>query len=135
MTERVRSLDLDICWQPNAPGARFTIDDAGDAVLTLQAHPDDDDDRLVALVWSGALATRFGPYNDEGLHHHPLHDHGLGRVLWIGEVLDSTWRAEVARAVFRAPDHHYVVPTKEALVEVLADGLTVLRGQQPARGC
>jgi hypothetical protein len=105
----------------------MSIADDATATLTLRAHRDDVDQRSVTLVWAGALASRFGPYNDEALPYHRLYVAGLRGLLWSGEVLNSAWLAEVAPAVFRPPAHHYVVPTKEALVEVLADGLSVLR--------
>jgi len=121
-------LDLGVEWDPNAPSARMVITDEATATLTLRAHRDDADQRSVTLVWSGALASRFGPYNDEALPYHRLYAAGLRGLLWSGEVLNSAWLAVVAPAVVRPPAHHYIVPTKEALVEVLADGLSVLRG-------
>jgi hypothetical protein len=129
MAERVVACDVGIRWEPNAPDARFLFSDAGAARLTLEAHPDDPDTARVAVVWSGVQASRFGPYNDEGLRHHRLYACGLDRLHWVGEVLDSGWLAEVAAAVWKPAAHHYIVPTKEALVEVLADGLRFEREQ------
>jgi hypothetical protein len=129
MPERVVACEVTVRWEPNAPDARFLVGD-GTARLTLEAHPDDADTGRVALVWWGVQATRFGPYNDEGLHHHRLYAYGLDRLPWVGEVLDSGWLAEVAPAVWRPAAHHYIVSTKEALVEVLADALRVEREQE-----
>jgi hypothetical protein len=127
MSERVQPLDLGVTWEPNAPEATLTTADNGTARLVMRAHQDDPDPRLVCLSWTGAQAVRFGPYNDEGLRHHPLYKRGLGEVLWAGEVIDSSWREEVKTGVYRAPHRHFVVPTKEALVEVLADEIRVER--------
>ena len=130
MTEHVLPYELGVEWEPNAPEASFTVTDRGAARLSLNVHPDDDDPSLVVLAWSGVQATRFGPYNDEGLRHHKLYDAGLSGLLWSGEVEDSLWLAEVSNAVAVPAAHHFVVVTKEALVEVLADRMTAERRRQ-----
>ncbi len=127
MKERVVPLELGVRWEPNVPEASLLVTDTNAARLRLRPHRDDADASLVVLAWSGVQAARFGPYNDEGLRHHRLYDYGLARLTWAGEVLDSRWLAEVARAVFRPPGHHFIVPTKEALVELLADTFSVER--------
>lgn len=127
MTERVVPLDLGVRWEPNAPDASLLVDDSGVARLRLQPAPDEADGLPVLLTWSGVQAVRFGPYNDEGLGFHPLYDSGLSALREVGEVIDSSWLAEVAPAVFRPAAHHFIVPTKEALVEVLADDTSVGR--------
>jgi hypothetical protein len=121
------ALDLGVRWEPNAPDASLLVTDAGSARLRLQPAPDDADGPMVVLVWSGVQAARFGPYNDEGLGHHPLYSRGLAALRGVGEVLESCWLAEVAPAVFCPAAHHFIVPTKEALVEVLADHIGVER--------
>lgn len=125
MTERVVPIDLDVRWEPNAPEAVLVVTDLGVARLTLEPHPDDPDRPPVVLTWLRVVASRFGPYNDEGIHHHPLWAAGLRDVLWAGEVLDSSWMTAVSGAVYMAPAHHFVVRTKEAVVEVLADAMTL----------
>ena len=127
MSQRVVPLDLGVRWEPNAPEATLTTNDDGMARLVLRAHRDDADTRDVCLSWSGVQAARFGPYNDQGLRHHRLYGSGLRELLWAGEVLDSAWRAEVSPAVYRIAERHFIVPTKEVLVEVLADALSVDR--------
>jgi hypothetical protein len=130
MVERVVPIELGVTWEPNAPDAALSVADYGPARLVLDAHFDDTDQSQVVLVFSRVLAARYGPYNDEGLHHHRLYDAGLAGLLWAGEVLDSAWIAEVVPAVAVTAieaKHHFIIVTKEALVEVLADGLHVER--------
>lgn len=123
-------IELGVTWEPNAPNARLTVADYEPARLVLDAHFDDSDQSQVVLVWSGVLTAQFGPYNDEGLHHHRLYRSGLSDLMWAGDVFDSQWIADVAPAV--ASDairgtRHYVIRTKETVVEVLAKSLRVER--------
>jgi hypothetical protein len=67
------------------------------------------------------------PPNDEAGHFHRLYDHGLGSLLWVGTVQDSTWLASTALMTATSPPRHYGVGLKECFVEVLADELTVER--------
>lgn len=68
---------------------------AANTRLTLRAHPDDPDQRLVGLVWDGCLAARMEAPNDEAISGHRLHDLGLRDVRWLGEVFDSTLIADL----------------------------------------
>ncbi len=135
--EHVVSVDLPIMWEPNAPEARLTANDEGEARLRLRPHPDDHDRRLVALVWSGCRATRMDMLNDEAIDGHHLYEAGLRDVLWLGEVRESALIAELER-LHRAPPRrragrcaelrHWVAPLKECIVEVIASSFRVERG-------
>ena len=110
-------------WEPNAPEAVLISDDFARAVLALNPHFDDTDRRVVALLWQGVYSASMGYPNDEGLSDHPLYHSGLDRLLWMGEVHDGQ---SVPRP-FGPPPRHFVLPLKETVVEVLADGFAVVR--------
>ena len=65
--------------------------------------------------------------NDEARHTHPLYNAGLRSLLWAGEVAGSSTLRDINAALHRGPLHHYIVPLKEGVVEVLADTCEVLR--------
>lgn len=74
------------------------------------------------------------PPNDEALHGHRLYRAGLADVEWLGEVHESTLvhELEAANRVHSSHDpsawlrlRHWVVPLKECIVEVVADGIEV----------
>ena len=127
MAQRVVAVDLDVSWEPNAPEAVLAKDDLGRACLAVMPHFEDGDERPVVLVWEGCAAAEMGPPNDEALHRHPLYDSGLRGLLGLGEVLESERIAMTAGMLSRPPAHHFVVPLKECMVEVLADGVAVRR--------
>ena len=98
--QHVVSVDLPIMWEPNAPEARLTATDHGEARLTLRPHPDDHDQGQVELVWTGCCATRMDATNDEAIGGHQLYEAGLRDVsthVYGGarhEVLNEINRAE-----------------------------------------
>ena len=50
----------------------------------------------IAIVeCAGCSLTKFGYPNDEGRNEHPLYDKGLNQCPGIGEVINSTWKAEL----------------------------------------
>lgn len=136
MPEVVRDYDLGAIWEPNAPEAVLVATDAGETRLTLRAHPDDPDQRAVALVWLRSWAARMEPPNDEALSGHSLYRAGLRDVLWIGEVFESRLIANLEKRNRFDPLHdprqfrqlrHWVVPLKGVLVEVVAEAIGLER--------
>lgn len=136
MPEAVRDFDLGATWDPNAPEAVLVATDSGETRLTLRAHPDDLDQRAVALVWSRSRAARMEPTNDEALSGHSLYRAGLRDVPWIGEVFQSRLIANFEKRNRFHPLHdprqfrqlrHWVVPLKEVLVEVVAEAIELQR--------
>jgi hypothetical protein len=136
MAERVEPYDLmlgfPLRWEPNAPGALLVSDDEGRAALAQRAHPDDPDQRCVVLRWDGAIFAQMTPPNDEARHLHRLYGAGLRGLLWLGIVRDSALAAQL-RPMWtqvgerRAQPLHYVVPSKECVVEVLAENVDCFR--------
>ena len=140
MAEHVTAADLAVTWEPNAPAARLTVTDDGEARLTLRAHPEDHDQRPVDLVWNGCLVARMEAPNDEAISGHRLCEAGLREVLWLGEVHESGLIAETERRNHVHPHHtaerytglrHWVASLKECTVEVVADSLRVERNAGP----
>lgn len=136
VAESVRPLDLGVVWEPNAPLAVLLADDAGTAVLALGAHPDDDDERCVVIVWTGTHAASLSEPNDEAISGHRLYDKGLADVLWAGIVEQSAAIADLERQNRVHPNHdasrfrhvaHHVLPLKERVVEVIAEAVEVRR--------
>jgi hypothetical protein len=123
-------LDVPLRWEPNAPEAFLVSDDMGRGALAQRAHPDDPDRRCVVLRWDVVRYALMGPPNDEALHQHRLYDAGLKDVMWVGVVRDSTLvtalRPMWSRAAAMVP-LHYVVVSKECMVEVLAENVDVFR--------
>jgi hypothetical protein len=72
----------------------------------------------------------MGPPNVEALNQHRLYEAGLKDVEWLGVVRDSTLvtalRPKWSRAVAMVP-LHYVVVSKECVVEVVAENIDVFR--------
>jgi len=110
-------------WEPNAPEAVLITNDSARAVLAVNPHFDDIDRRAIALLWQGVYSASMGYPNDEGLTDHPLYYSGLDNLLWMGEVHSEP---AVPRP-FGPPPRHFVLPLKEAVVEVLADAFAVVR--------
>lgn len=136
MSETVATVDLGVRWEPNAPEARLVVTDGGSAVLTLAAHFDDIDQRLVALRWTGTLLATMSAPNDEARQGHRLYDVGLAAVTWAGEVASSALIADLERQNSVHPRHdpaaftglrHWVLPLKECVVEVVAAEISVER--------
>lgn len=135
MAERVEPYDLGIPvrWEPNAPDAVLISDDQGRGALAQRAHPDDSDQRCVVLRWDGVIHAQMGPPNDEARSHHPLYDVGLQDILWLGIVRESSLVARLRPMWSRVGDDlhitplHYLVVSKECVVEVLAENVDVFR--------
>jgi hypothetical protein len=96
--------------------------------VSVRPHPEDDDPRVVVLLWSGVVRMSTGAPNDEALHLHRLSDRGLDRVMWLGRVEQSELVDTVAVMRHEASDlSHWVVPLKECLTEVVGRSVEVLR--------
>jgi hypothetical protein len=134
VAERVEPYDphvgAQLRWDPNAPEAALVSDDMGRGALAMHAHPDDPDQRCVVLRWDAVSYALMGPPNDEALNQHRLYEAGLRDVLWLGVVRDSeltqSLRPMLNRHAVFVP-LHYVVITKECVVEVLAENVDVFR--------
>jgi hypothetical protein len=134
VAERVEPYDLalgvPLRWEPNAPDAFLVSDDMGRGALAQRAHPDDPDQRSVVLRWDVVSYALMGPPNDEARNQHRLYEAGLKDVDWLGVVRDSSLvvglRPMFGRSAMFVPVH-YVVVSKECVVEVLADKVEVFR--------
>ncbi len=106
------------------------VDDMGRGALAQRAHPDDPDHRCVVLRSDVVRYALMSPPNDEALNQHRLYDAGLRGVLWLGVVRDSSLVAALrpmwSREAVFVP-LHYVVVSKECVVEVLAENVDVFR--------
>jgi hypothetical protein len=140
MAERVVPWDAGCEWDPNAPNAVLAVSDRGQAVLAVSAHLADPDQDCVVFVWSHARAAIMGPPNDEAVEGHRLYSRGLSDLLWAGTVEQSEWIADLERRNRVHPGHdparfamltHFILPLKEGTVEVVAEGVTVLRRPGP----
>jgi hypothetical protein len=135
MGERVDSLYLGIQWEPNVPTAALVANDRGRTRLALHPHLDDNDKRLVVLVWDSCWSAAMTPPNDEALAGHRLYEKGLEDGLSIGEVKDSEYIAslEAMNRVHERHDpdsyahlRHFVVPLKARTVEVVAKSMPIV---------
>ncbi len=129
-------MDLGVKWNPNAPEARLLSDDFGKTVLSLNPHHDDADRSCVVFAWSGTRTACMADPNDEAISGHRLYGSGLSDVLWAGVVRDSDAIRALEQQNRVHPYHdpsrfdgltHHVVPLKECVVEVVAEGLSILR--------
>lgn len=134
MAERVEPYDLalgePLRWEPNAPEACLVSDDMGRSALAQRAHPDDPDQRCVVLRWDVVHYALMSPPNDEARHQHRLYDAGLRNLDWLGVVRDSSLVAALRpmwSGVGGFIPLHYLVVSKECLVEVLAENVDVFR--------
>ena len=105
------------------PDAVLVSDDMGRGALAQRAHPDDPDERCVVLRREVVRYALIGPPDDEARNQHRLYEAGLKEVGWLGVVRDSglvaTLRPTWSRDAISVP-LHYVVVSKECVVEVLA---------------
>lgn len=117
-------------WEPNAPEAFLVSDDLGRGALAQRAHPDDVDQRSVVLRWDVVHYALMSPPSDEARKQHRLYDAGLRSLDWIGVVRDSRLVADL-RPMWRADTVfvplHYVVVSKECVVEVVAENVDLFR--------
>ena len=113
-TEPAVEVDAGVRWDRADPEAWFVQRDGG-AALILKPHADDQDRRLVVLVWSPCTAARVGPVRvvreDE----------------WIAEVQKSRWILDLERGASARDLRHYVVLTNAQTIEVAAPGIAVQR--------
>lgn len=134
MSQRVEPYDLGLGvplrWEPNAPEAFLVTDDMGRGALAQRAHPNDPDPRCVVLRWDVVHYSLLGPPNDEARDQHRLYEAGLRDVDWLGVVHDSelvaalrpTWHSQAGFVPL-----HYVVVSKECVVEVVAENVDAFR--------
>ena len=134
VAERVEPYDLHIGeplrWEPNAPDACLVTDDMGRAALAQRAHPDDPDQSCVVLRWDVVSYALMSPPNDEARNRHRLYDSGLKDVDWLGIVRDSSLVPRLRPMLssdFVFVPLHYVVVSKECVVEVLAENVDLFR--------
>jgi hypothetical protein len=109
------------------------VDDFSRAALAQRSHPDDPDQRCVVLRWDLVVHAQMGPPNDEARHLHRLYDVGLRELLWIGIVRESEMVSEL-RPMWKGVGDggqlhpmHYVVLSKECVVEVIAADIELFR--------
>jgi len=98
----------------------------GTTVAVVDPHSTDD---LVGLIeFTGVHAVLFGGPNDEALHGHPLHGHGLEPYA-IHEVRGSRWITEAEQVNSVHPHHqpgwhdtlrHFVITFHDETLECLA---------------
>jgi hypothetical protein len=124
----VIGLDLETTWDPNASDP-WLVRREYSAVLTLS--PDmirDRDRRLVVFEWTDCLGATLGPPNDDARSGHPLWRSGLRGCLWSGEVLNSSWIADLEQQNQVHPAHspttfaglrHLILQLKDSTFEVL----------------
>jgi len=140
MAERVEaySWGTPVTWEPNAPAAVLVSDDHGRGALAQRAHPSDPDQRCVVLRFDQVIYAQLTSINDEARGQHRLYDAGLKELLWLGIVRGSGLASEL-RPVwtpvgeFRIQPLHYVIASKECVVEVIAASVDVLRVNGPPR--
>ncbi len=106
-------------------------------MLALKPRWDDPDQRCVVVVWNGTHSAQLGGPNDESISGHRLWSKGLDGVLWAGQVRHSHTIRDLERRNRVHPSHdpsrfenlvHYVIRMKEGVAEVIAESVTVRRG-------
>ena len=128
-------IEVGITWDPNAPDAVLVSGDNAIAVLAFNANVDDPSRDAVVLTWVGCRGARLEPWNDEGILNHPLWGEGLEDVRWIGELSSSYWLDEHPGSAGRDNGlRHFVLPLKECVVEVLAEGFSISQRPGPTYG-
>lgn len=105
-------------WHPNA-NSDVLIWRGYVAVLALDPHFDDEDQRAVVFEFIGARLTTIGSPNDEDIVDHPLYRSGLKDVLWMGEV--HGWKPR------HRADRRFILRGKENVTDVTAQRLFVHR--------
>jgi hypothetical protein len=137
--EYATELDLGVEWEPNGDDARL-IQTNGQALLILDPHFADDDQRLVIFEWvwcSGAVLS--GP-NDEARSGHRLWRYGLVHCDWAAEVHNSRWIAQLEQQNRVHDRHdpsnfevlrHFVLLLKEDTFEVIAEEFRLHRHPGP----
>jgi hypothetical protein len=129
VAEQVRELAQEVSWEPNDDRHVLVVSEhAGRAVLVLNPHMDDSDDSKIVLVFADYRSASVGPPNDQARHQHRLYDVGLSSIAWAGEVFDSELvRAIDSMGAGSSSSRHYIFPLKEAVAEVVAGQISVLR--------
>lgn len=117
-------------WEPNAPEAFLVSDDMGRGALAQRAHPADPDRRCVVLRWDVVHYALMGPPNDEARDQHRLYEVGLMDLDWLGIVRESQLVEALRPTWYSAGGFvpmHYVVVSKECVVEVVAENVDAFR--------
>lgn len=135
MAERVEAYywGVPVNWEPNAPDAFLVSDDKGRGALAQRAHPHDPDQRCVVLRFDGVIFAKMASVNDEARSLHPLYEAGLRDLLWLGVVRESTLASQLRPVWTRLGEElhvqplHYVIPSKECVIEVVAENVDVFR--------
>jgi hypothetical protein len=140
MAERVEaySWGIPLRWEPNAPEAVLVSDDRGRGALAQRAHPTDPDQRCVVFRFDQLIYAQMVSINDEGRSQHRLYDAGLRDLLWLGIVRESALLsglrpAWTAVGDLRIQPLHYVIPSKECVIEAIAAHVELLRVEGPTR--
>ncbi len=135
-SESVVPYDIGVEWEPNTEHGEFHGSEGGSALLMLDAHPDDSDERQVLISWSGVRSFRMGSPNDEARSGHRLWDKGLRDIHWAGEVQNSALIEECRsiNSVHLRHDpstitslRHWIVLLKGSVVEVVATDISAKR--------
>lgn len=138
MAERVEaySWGIPVRWEPNAPEAVLMSDDRGRGALAQRAHPTDPDQRCAVLKFDRLIHAHLVSINDEGLNQHRLYAAGLKDLVWLGIVRESALVSSLRPDGMPAVEHHiqplhYVIASKECVVEVIAAHIELLRIEGP----
>jgi hypothetical protein len=113
-TELEVELDGNVHWDRDDPDAWFVQRDGG-AALIVKPHPDDEDRRLVVLVWTPCRSARVGSVDATRVNG------------WVAEVQKSRWIADLERDAPERELRHFVVRTSAQTIEVAAPRVVVRR--------
>jgi hypothetical protein len=150
MTPRIHPFDIGCEPSPSVPAETLLADGWKTYLLFLAVSKTVDESGylkdlgVAVLHCDHCLMSKFGYPNDEGLHEHPLWEHGLAdSTTSVVEVLDSPWAHQVseqmlasARRIWggrgmsydwaRDPKlRHFVVLLKEKTFECLASSIRI----------
>lgn len=102
-----------------------------DGTTVAVADPHGTDEAVGLIEFTGVHSVSFGGPNDEALHGHPLHGHGL-RPYAVHEVHGSRWITEAERINSVHPCHrpgwhdtlrHFLITFHDETLECLAQDL------------
>jgi hypothetical protein len=134
-SERAEAIDLGVEWEPNVQDP-LLIQTGSTAVLAVNPHFDDRDQRALVFVWSGCRGALLGDPNDEARNGHPLWHRGLSGCGWAAEVHHSAWIARLELQNRAHPQHdpvlyqplrHFILLFHDSTFEVLAESVEVER--------
>jgi hypothetical protein len=138
--ERVVPLDLGLVATPGAPYPVLLQNDWNAFLVFYLAAIDPSGDAIGIVEWIGCTSTSFGYPNEEALSGHRLWDRGLSEVHWCGEVLNSSWIAEmeIANRVHFMHDpanwatlRHFILPFQDSTFECAADDYLIETTNEP----